>query len=90
MHLYLLCLPDSFDKYGGGPTLAKNDYCTDCIFEMGSKMRRADIYRDQRSSMKEIAEAVLSGEPLGGILYYISKSWYDICIKNVDCHPLLS
>lgn len=85
VYLNLLCLFDSFDKYGGGPTLAKDDYCTDCIFEIGSNMRRANIYRDQRSLMKEIAEAALSGEPLDGTLYYISKSWYVICTKNVDC-----
>ncbi|KAI3451487.1 hypothetical protein Pfo_008152 [Paulownia fortunei] len=64
-----------FSKYGGGPTLAKGDYCIDCIFEMGRNMVRADIYRDQRSLMKELAEAALAGEPLDGKLYYISKSW---------------
>ncbi|KAL8477228.1 hypothetical protein ACS0TY_029500 [Phlomoides rotata] len=75
-----------FSKYGGGPTLSKDDYCTDCIFEMGSNMRRANIYRDQRSLMKDIAEAALSGEPLDGILYYISKSWLQQWLrrKNVD------
>lgn len=45
-------------------------------------MMRANIYRDQRSLMKELAEAALSGEPLDGKLYYISKSWYEKCTKT--------
>ncbi|KAK6150719.1 hypothetical protein DH2020_015651 [Rehmannia glutinosa] len=60
--------------YDGGPTLAKDDYCIDCIFEMGRNMHRANVYRDQRSLMKELAEAALAGEPLDGKSYYISKS----------------
>ena len=50
---------------------------------MGSKMRRANIYRDQRLLMKELAEAALSGEPLDGELFFISKSWYEIFTENL-------
>ncbi|XP_047975404.1 ubiquitin carboxyl-terminal hydrolase 26 [Salvia hispanica] len=77
---------DLFSKYGGGPTLSKGDHCNDCIFEMGSKMRRANIYRDQRLLMKELAEAALSGEPLDGELFFISKSWLQQWHrrKNID------
>ncbi|KAK4416768.1 Ubiquitin carboxyl-terminal hydrolase 26 [Sesamum alatum] len=73
-------------KYDGGPTLAKGDYCIDCIFEMGRNVVRAHIYRDQRSLMKELAEAALAGEPLDGKLYYISKSWLQQWLrrKNID------
>lgn len=69
-------MSDSCAKFGGGPTLAKGDHCNDCIFEMGSNARRANIYRDQRLSMKDLAEAALSGEPLDGKMFFISKSWY--------------
>ncbi|KAL0332705.1 UNVERIFIED_CONTAM: Ubiquitin carboxyl-terminal hydrolase 26 [Sesamum calycinum] len=72
-------------KYDGGPTLAKGDYCIDCIFEMGRNVVRAHIYRDQRSLMKELAEAALAGS-LDGKLYYISKSWLQQWLrrKNID------
>ncbi|KAH6812671.1 ubiquitin-specific protease 26 [Perilla frutescens var. frutescens] len=75
-----------FSKYGGGPTLGKGDHCNDCIFEMGSNVRRANIYRDQRLLMKELAEAALSGEPLDGKLFFISKSWLQQWLrrKNID------
>ncbi|KAG8383772.1 hypothetical protein BUALT_Bualt04G0048500 [Buddleja alternifolia] len=75
-----------FSKYGGGPTLANGDHCIDCIFEMGRNMVRASTYRDQRSLMKELAETALSGEPLDGKLYYISKSWLQQWLrrKNID------
>ncbi|KAL8045205.1 hypothetical protein ABFX02_08G097900 [Erythranthe guttata] len=75
-----------FSKYDGGPTLAKSDYCADCIFEMGRNLVRANVYRDQKSLMKELAEAALSGKPLDGELYYISKSWLQQWLrrKNID------
>ncbi|CAA0811076.1 Ubiquitin carboxyl-terminal hydrolase 26 [Striga hermonthica] len=75
-----------YTKYEGGPTLTKGDYCMDCIFEMGHNMQRANIYRDQRSAMRELAEAALAGEPLDGNSYYISKSWLLQWLrrKNID------
>lgn len=42
-------------------------------------MVRANVYRDQKSVMRELAEAALSGETLDGKLYYVSKSWYELC-----------
>ncbi|XP_073139979.1 ubiquitin carboxyl-terminal hydrolase 26 isoform X2 [Henckelia pumila] len=77
---------DLFSQYGGGPTLTKDDYCIDCIFEMGRNMARANIYRDQRLLMKELAEAALSGEHMDGKLYYISKSWLQQWLrrKHID------
>ncbi|KAL3829381.1 hypothetical protein ACJIZ3_018183 [Penstemon smallii] len=79
-----------YSKYDGGPTLAKGDNCIDCIFEIGRNMARADIYRDKRSLMNELAEAALAGEPLDGKLYYVSKSWLQQWLrrKSIDlpCH----
>ncbi|KAL3630133.1 Ubiquitin carboxyl-terminal hydrolase 26 [Castilleja foliolosa] len=69
-------------KYDGGPTLTKDDYCTGCIFEMGRNMQRANMYRDQRSLMKELAEAALAGEPLDGKLFYMSKAWCSLFKQN--------
>ncbi|GFP97041.1 ubiquitin carboxyl-terminal hydrolase 26 [Phtheirospermum japonicum] len=69
-------------KYDGGPTLTKGDYCISCIFEMGHNMQRANMYRDRRSLMKELAEAALAGEPLDGKLYYISRSWCSLFKQN--------
>lgn len=39
-------------------------------------MVSADSYRDQRTLMREVAEAVLAGKCLDGTLYYVSRSWY--------------
>ncbi|MCD7469118.1 hypothetical protein HAX54_007925 [Datura stramonium] len=75
-----------FSKYGGGPTLAKDDYCIDCLFEVAQSMARADSYRDRRTLMKELAEAALVGDCLDEKLYYISKPWLQQWLrrKNVD------
>ncbi|CAH9092211.1 unnamed protein product [Cuscuta epithymum] len=74
-------------KYGGGPTLAKDDHCVDCIILMAQTMARADNYRDQTATMKEIAEEALSGKFLDEKLFYISKSWLHQWLrrKNADC-----
>ncbi|XP_051140687.1 ubiquitin carboxyl-terminal hydrolase 26 isoform X2 [Andrographis paniculata] len=73
-------------KYGGGPTLAKSEYCVDCIFDMGRNMMRANIYRDQRSEMRGLAEAALAGGHSDGKLYYVSKPWLQQWLrrKNID------
>lgn len=76
--LFWICFSDSCGKYGGGPTLSNCDHCNDCIFETGSKVRHANIYRDERLLMKELADAALSREPLDGKLFFVSKSWYEI------------
>lgn len=73
-------------KYGGGPILANNDYCTDCLLHEASTMVSADSYRDRRTSMKEIAEAALAGTCFDGPLYFVSKAWLQHWLrrKNVD------
>nr|GMD75431.1 ubiquitin carboxyl-terminal hydrolase 26 [Ipomoea batatas] len=73
-------------KYGGGPTLANDDHCMECLFEMARTMARADSYRDRTALMKDLAEAALAGKCLDGKLFYISKSWLQQWLrrKNVD------
>ncbi|GFZ00905.1 ubiquitin-specific protease 26 [Actinidia rufa] len=73
-------------EYNGGPTLAKDDYCVDCLFEVAHGMVSADSYRDRRTSMKELADAALAGNCLDGPLYYVSKTWLQHWIrrKNID------
>lgn len=73
-------------KYDGGPRLSKNDYCIDCIFETAHTKARADSYRDQRSLMKELAEAALARECFDGKLFYISKTWLQQWLrrKNIE------
>ncbi|GFZ15537.1 ubiquitin-specific protease 26 [Actinidia rufa] len=69
-----------------GPTLAKGDYCVDCLFEVARGMVSADSYRDRRTSMKELADAAFAGNFLDGPLYYVSKTWLQHWIrrKNID------
>lgn len=66
-------------QYGGGPILAKDDYCTDCILEEARGLVCADSYRDRRMLMREIAEAALAGSCPDGKLYYVSKTWCVLC-----------
>ncbi|KAM3320310.1 ubiquitin carboxyl-terminal hydrolase 26 isoform X1 [Capsicum chacoense] len=75
-----------FSKYGGGPTLAMDAYCIDCLFEVAQTMARADNYRDRRTLMKELAEAALAGDCPDEKLFYISKPWLQQWLrrKNVD------
>lgn len=63
-------------QYGGGPTLAMDANCIDCLFEVAQTMARADNYRDRRTLMKELAEAALAGDCPDEKLFYISKPWY--------------
>ncbi|KAI3980371.1 hypothetical protein MKX01_003910 [Papaver californicum] len=61
-------------KYGGGPTLSNGDLCIDCLRDRAKTMVRADDYRDQRSSFKELQMPHLLG-----------SFWMGCCtIKNVD------
>ncbi|PHT52680.1 hypothetical protein CQW23_07142 [Capsicum baccatum] len=75
-----------FSKYGGGPTLAMDANCIDCLFEVAQTMARADNYRDRRTLMKELAEAALAGDCPDEKLFYISKPWLQQWLrrKNVD------
>ncbi|KAA8524129.1 hypothetical protein F0562_010440 [Nyssa sinensis] len=72
--------------YDGGPKLAQDDYCYDCLIEGVRTMVCADSYRDRRTSMKELAEAVVAGNCLDGTLYYVSKAWLHQWLrrKNID------
>ncbi|KAK9104970.1 hypothetical protein Scep_021814 [Stephania cephalantha] len=73
-------------KYHGGPTLADADYCIDCLMESARSMVRADDYRGQRTTMKEVAEAAISGKFHDGNLFYISRAWLIQWLrrKNID------
>lgn len=70
-----------FSKYDGGPTLAKDDYCTECLLDMAHKLVSADSYRDQRTLMRVIAENIFSGKCLDGN-YYVSKPWLQQWMKR--------
>lgn len=73
-------------KYDGGPTLGHEDYCINCLMDGARTMISADSYRDQRTSMKELADAVLAGNCPDGNSYYVSKSWLQQWVrrKNID------
>lgn len=75
-----------FSKYDGGPILAKDDYCIDCLFHEARTMVSANSFRDRRTSMREVAEAALAGKCLDGKLYYVSKTWLQQWLrrKNMD------
>lgn len=64
-----------FIQYGGGPVLTKNDSCLDCLKDAARILVFGDSYRNRRTSMKEIAEAVLSGICSDGT-HYVSRPWY--------------
>ncbi|KAK4348873.1 hypothetical protein RND71_031628 [Anisodus tanguticus] len=99
----LNCITERRQEYGGGPTLAKDDYCIDCLFEVAQSMARADTYRDRRTLMKELAEAALAGDCLNEKLYYISKpcrgsignnlstsqGWGKVCVHSTLPRPHL-
>ncbi|GLU01093.1 hypothetical protein SLE2022_184180 [Rubroshorea leprosula] len=74
-----------FSKYDGGPRLAKDDHCIDCLMDMAHTVVCADSYRDRRTLMREIAENVLAGKCLDGN-YYVSKPWLQQWLKrkNLD------
>lgn len=73
-------------KHGGGPVLANNDYCSDCLIHEASTMVSADSYRDRRTSMKEVAEEAFAGKYFEGPLYFVSKAWLQQWLrrKNID------
>ncbi|XP_059653831.1 ubiquitin carboxyl-terminal hydrolase 26 [Cornus florida] len=75
-----------FSKYDGGPTLAMDDYCVDCLLEGAHTMVSADSYKDRRKLMVELAVAVVAGKCLDGTLYYVSKTWLHQWLrrKNTD------
>ncbi|KAJ0987329.1 hypothetical protein J5N97_005685 [Dioscorea zingiberensis] len=74
-------------KYGGGPTLTNDDYCVDCIKERAGTSVSADDYKERRASLRELAEAALSGNQPSGNSYFVSKTWLVQWLrrKNADC-----
>ncbi|XP_030550047.1 ubiquitin carboxyl-terminal hydrolase 26 isoform X2 [Rhodamnia argentea] len=70
-----------FSKYGGGPALANDDYCVDCLKEAANRLVCADSYRDRRKTMKELADYALSGNCSDGT-YYVSKAWLQQWVKR--------
>ncbi|CAL9125822.1 ubiquitin carboxyl-terminal hydrolase [Musa troglodytarum] len=79
-----------FSKYGGGPTLSSNDVCADCLRDEAKNAVCADDYRDRKASLKQLAEAALSGNCPDGPSYYVSRAWLVQWLrrKNADfpCH----
>ncbi|CAL1362439.1 unnamed protein product [Linum trigynum] len=73
-------------KYGGGPTLTNEDYCTACLFDGAKTLVSADSYRDRRTLMRELATNVLAGKTVDDGEYYVSKTWLQQWIrrKNLD------
>lgn len=55
--------------------MGHEDYCINCLMDGARTMISADSYRDQRTSVKELADAVLAGNCPDGNLYYVSKCW---------------
>ena len=70
-------------QYGGGPTLSKDDVCKECLKDVAKTAVSADVYRDRKASLKNLAEAALAGSIPEGPSYFISKTWYgkDILLR---------
>ncbi|OQU79121.1 hypothetical protein SORBI_3008G098300 [Sorghum bicolor] len=62
-------------KYGGGPTLSSDDFCMECLKDGAKNAVSADVYRERKASLKNLAEAALSGNCPDGPSYFISKTW---------------
>ncbi|XP_040377831.1 ubiquitin carboxyl-terminal hydrolase 26 isoform X2 [Oryza brachyantha] len=75
-----------FSKYGGGPTLSSEDFCMECLKDGAKNSVSADVYRDRKASLKNIAEAALAGNSTDGPSYFVSKPWLTQWLrrKNVD------
>ncbi|XP_062216540.1 ubiquitin carboxyl-terminal hydrolase 26-like isoform X2 [Phragmites australis] len=64
-----------FSKYGGGPTLSSDDFCMECLKDGAKNAVSADVYRDRKASLKNLAEAALAGSSPDGPSYFVSKTW---------------
>jgi len=75
-----------FSKYGGGPTLSSDDCCMECLKDGAKNAVSADVYRERKASLKNIAEAALAGNCPDGPSYFISKTWLTHWLrrKNAD------
>ncbi|XP_047092916.1 ubiquitin carboxyl-terminal hydrolase 26 [Lolium rigidum] len=73
-------------KYGGGPTLSKDDACMECLKDGAKTAVSADVYRDRKASLKNLAEAALAGSIPEGPSNFVSKAWLTHWLrrKNVD------
>ncbi|CAO2169267.1 unnamed protein product [Urochloa humidicola] len=75
-----------FSKYGGGPTLSSDECCMECLKDGAKNAVSADVYRERKASLKNIAEAALAGNCPDGPSYFISKTWLTHWLrrKNAD------
>ncbi|PAN21051.1 hypothetical protein GQ55_3G409000 [Panicum hallii var. hallii] len=75
-----------FSKYGGGPSLSSDDCCMECLKDGAKNAVSADVYRERKASLKNIAEAALAGNCPDGPSYFISKTWLTHWLrrKNAD------
>ncbi|KQK13052.1 ubiquitin carboxyl-terminal hydrolase 26 isoform X2 [Brachypodium distachyon] len=73
-------------KYGGGPVLSRNDVCMECLKDGAKTAVSADVYRDRKASLKNLAEAALAGIIPEGPSYFVSKTWLTHWLrrKNAD------
>uniref|UniRef100_A0ACD5WDA0 Uncharacterized protein n=1 Tax=Avena sativa TaxID=4498 RepID=A0ACD5WDA0_AVESA len=75
-------------KYGGGPTLSKDDVCMECLKDGAKTAVSADVYRDRKAAFKSLAEAALAGSIPEGPCNFVSKAWLTHWLrrKNVDAN----
>ncbi|CAL5093582.1 unnamed protein product [Urochloa decumbens] len=75
-----------FSKYEGGPTLSSDECCMECLKDGAKNAVSADVYRERKASLKNIAEAALAGNCPDGPSYFISKTWLTHWLrrKNAD------
>ncbi|KAJ4773009.1 Ubiquitin carboxyl-terminal hydrolase 26 [Rhynchospora pubera] len=62
-------------KYGGGPALSNEDYCVECLKEGAHSAVSADVYRDKKASLKQLAEDALAGKCPDSPSYFVSRTW---------------
>ncbi|KAL6867275.1 hypothetical protein ACP4OV_015299 [Aristida adscensionis] len=75
-----------FSKYGGGPTLSSDDFCMECLKDGAKNSVSADVYRDRKASLKNLAEEALAGGSPDGLSYFVSRTWLTQWLrrKNAD------
>ena len=59
--------------------MSSDDCCMECLKDGAKNAVSADVYRERKASLKNIAEAALAGNCPDGP-YFISKTWYAKCI----------
>ena len=48
----------------------------ECLKDGAKTAVSADVYRDRKASLKNLAEAALAGNIPDGVCYFVSKTWY--------------